>query len=149
MLEYLETTIGKFIFKVATDRLYSPEGVWVQEMGGQARLGITDYQQQLGGDIAFVHLRPPGTKLLSGDDFAEVETIKATISFQSPAAGEVVEVNQELDRTPETVNQEPYGKGWLAVIQPADWPSARTTLLDAAAYLALMQTQAQKELGNS
>lgn len=149
MAEYLETTIDKFIFKVANDRLYSPEGVWVHEAGGQVRVGISDYQQQKGGDVAFVHVKPPGTKLAVGDDFVEVETIKATVSFPSPVAGEIVEVNQGLDLAPETVNQEPYGQGWLAVIRPADWPAAQGGLLDANGYLAAMKAQAEEELSPS
>lgn len=149
MPEFLEITADKFIFKIATDRLYSPKGVWVQEDGGRVRVGVTDYQQQLGGDVAFVHVKPPGTSLAVGDDLAEVETIKATLSVLSPMAGEIVEVNGKLDRDPETVNEDPYGKGWLAVIQPADWLAAQAKLLDAAAYVVAMKAQAEEELGNS
>ena len=149
MPEFLETTIDKFIFKVAPDRLYSPEGVWVHEVGGRVRLGVTDYQQQRGGDMAFVHVKPPGTNLAAGDEFVEVETIKATMSFRSPVGGEIVEVNRALERTPEAVNEDPYGKGWLAVIEPGNWPADGATLLDAAAYLAVMKSQAEQELGSA
>jgi glycine cleavage system H protein len=146
MPDFLETTVDKFIFRVATDRLYSPEGVWVLEEGSRVRLGVTDYQQQLNGDVAFVHLKPVGTRVAVGDEFAEVETIKATLSLHSPVAGILVEVNGDLRRTPETVNQEPYGKGWLVVIEAGDWPADRARLLDGPAYLALIRSQAQQEL---
>ncbi len=63
MPEYLETTVDKFIFRVAGDRLYSPEGVWAIAEGSRVRVGITDYVQQLNGDVAFVHVKPVGTKL--------------------------------------------------------------------------------------
>ena len=86
MPDFLETTVDKFIFKVATDRLYSPDGVWVLEEAGRLRLGVTDYQQQLNGDVAFAHLKPVGTSLAVGDEFAEVETIKATVSLASPVS---------------------------------------------------------------
>lgn len=146
MTEFLETTVDKFIFKVATDRLYSPEGVWVLEENGRVRLGVTDYQQQLNGDVAFVHVKPAGTRLASGDELAEVETIKANVSLLSPLAGTIVETNGRLDASPEVVNEEPYAGGWLAVVEPADWPAARAALLDAAAYLLVMKAHAEEEL---
>ncbi len=98
MAEFLETTVDKFIFKVATDRLYSAEGIWVLEEGARVRIGVTDYPQQRNGDVAFVHLKPVGTRLAAGDEIGEVETIKATVSFASPVAGTIVEINRELDR---------------------------------------------------
>lgn len=149
MSDFLEATVDKFIFKVATDRLYSPDGVWVSEEFGRVRVGATDYQQQLNGDVAFVHLKGVGTALSVGEEFAEVETIKATVSFHSPVAGRIIEINEELDLTPEAVNQEPYGKGWLAVIEAENWPFDRAKLLDANAYLSRMRSQAEEELKKS
>lgn len=146
MTDFLETTVDKFIFKVATDRRYSVEGVWLLEEGGRVRLGVTDYQQQLAGDMAFVHPRPVGTPLAAGDEFAELETIKANVSLRMPIAGQIVELNAALGLAPENVNQDPYGKGWLAVIEPADWPAQRGTLLDAAAYQSVMRAQAAEEM---
>lgn len=147
MTDFLETTIDKFIFKIATDRAYSAEGVWVRDEGaGRVRLGISDYQQQRNGDVAFVHLKPLGTELAVGDELAEIETIKATVSFASPLAGRVVEINEALEHSPETVNDDPYGKGWLAVIATGDGPTARSGLLDAPAYLTAMRAQAEEEL---
>ncbi len=146
MSEFLETTVDKFVFKVATDRLYSRAGVWVLDEGqGRLRLGVTDYQQQLNGDVAFVHVKPAGTRLAVGDELAEMETIKATISFASPAAGKLAEVNADLDPRPEIVNEDPYGKGWLVLIEAANWSADRATLLDAPAYLSAIRVQAEKE----
>lgn len=145
MSEYLETSVDKFIFRVATGRLYSPEGVWALAEGGRVRIGITDYLQQLNGDVAFAHVKPVGTKLAVGDEFAELETIKATVSFFAPLRGTIVEVNADLDLSPEIVNQEPYGKGWLALIDPADWDADRAKLLDPQAYLSAMRAQAEEE----
>ena len=120
MPEYLETTVDKFIFKVATDRLYTTEGVWIlwvePEGNGRVRVGLTDYLQQHGGDLTFANVKPVGTRLTAGDEFAEIETIKTTLVVYSPVEGEIVEVNSALELTPELVNQEPYDGGWLAVI---------------------------------
>jgi glycine cleavage system H protein len=146
MVEHLEATVDKFLFRVAADRLYSPDGVWVQPQGRGVRIGVTDYFQQRGGDVAFVHLKPAGTTLRAGDELAEVETIKMNQSVLSPLGGTVTEVNPALDQAPETINQDPYGAGWLAVIEAADWDADRAKLLDPPAYLALMRSQAQQEL---
>lgn len=146
-MTFLETTIDKFIFKVATDRLYSADGIWVLETDGRLRLGMTDYVQQLNGDMAFVHLKPVGTALGVGEEFADIETIKSTAGLLSPVAGTVAAVNVSLQETPETVNQDPYGKGWLAEIDPTDWPAAKAALLGPEDYLATMRAQAEEELG--
>jgi glycine cleavage system H protein len=149
MPDFLETTVDKFIFRVATDRLYSPAGIWVLAEEGRLRLGVTDYQQQLNGDVAFVHLKPAGSELALNGEFAEVETIKATVSFGSPVSGKIAVINGDLELTPELVNQDPYGKGWLAVIDPADWSTEQSQLHNAAEYLSLMQSQAEEELKKS
>jgi len=148
MRDFLETTVDKFIFKVATDRTYTPEGIWVLEEaeGVRVRLGISDYQQQVNGDMAFVHLKPVGTALGQGDEFAEIETVKATTSFPSPVAGKIVEINRSLELSPELVNQDPYDQGWLVVIEVVDWKLDQAALLDADAYLVAMHSQAAKEL---
>ena len=153
MPEYLETTVDKFIFKVATDRLYTTEGVWIlwvePEGNGRVRVGLTDYLQQHGGDLTFANVKPVGTRLTAGDEFAEIETIKTTLVVYSPVEGEIVEVNPALELTPELVNQEPYDGGWLAVIRAANWETDRARLLDPTAYLAVMKTQAEEELNKS
>jgi glycine cleavage system H protein len=143
MAEFLEANVDKFIFRVATDRLYSPDGVWAIAESSRVRVGLTDYLQQLNGDVAFAHVKPVGTKLTAGDEFAELETIKANVSLFSPVGGTVVEINPDLDLSPEIINQEPYGKGWLVELKPAAWPVAG--LLDAPAYLEVMTQQAEAE----
>ena len=146
MQEYLETTVDKFVFRVATDRLYSADGIWARLEGNRVRVGLTDFVQQRGGDVAFVHLKPIGTKLGEGDEFAELETIKVNQSLFAPLAGTIVEVNPDLEAAPEVINSDPYGKGWLALIVPADWETACAVLLDPAAYLAVMRSQAEEEI---
>jgi glycine cleavage system H protein len=146
---YLETTVDKFVFRVAADCLYRPDGVWVQSQGSRIRVGLTDYVQQRGGDVAFVHLKPVGTKLAAGDEFVEIETIKTTVSLALPIGGTVVEINPALELSPEIINEEPYGKGWLAVVEAVDWDTERAKLLDAQAYLSAMKRQAEQELNGS
>ncbi len=150
MPEYLETTVDKFTFRVATDRLYSPEGVWVfwvqPEGSRRVRIGLTDYLQQHNGDVAFVSVKPPGTKVAAGDELAELETIKMNLSLPAPVSGTVVEVNPALELNPELVNQDPFDKGWLAVLETASWEAERVKLLDPRAYFSVMQSQVDQEL---
>jgi len=119
MPDYLETTVDKFIFKVATDRLYSAEGVWALAEGDRIRIGMTDFLQQLNGDVAFAEVKPAGTAVATGDELAVIETIKANVEVASPVGGSVVEVNPAMELSPEAINQDPYGEGWLLSIRPS------------------------------
>jgi glycine cleavage system H protein len=147
MPEYLETTVDKFTFRVATDRLYTSDGVWVQAQGAmQVRLGLTDFVQQHGGDVAFAKVKPTGTRLKPGDELAELETMKVNLDLPSPVTGTIVEINKALELKPELINQDPFGEGWLAVVEASNWEAERTKLLDPKAYLSAMQSQAEQEL---
>ena len=159
MLGYLEVTIDKFTFRVAPDRWYTPEGVWVQPSpltplpegeGSQwVRVGLSDFLQQRSGDIAFAEIKPVGTTLAAGDEIASIETIKVNVALSSPLSGKVLEVNPAMDTAPEAINQDPYGAGWLAVIAASDWETDRSRLLDAAAYFEAIQREVAEELKNS
>jgi len=150
MPEFLRTTIDKFTFLVATDRLYTTEGawaLWIQLQGvNRVRLGVSDFMQQHNGDVAFVSLKPTGTAIKVGDEFADIETMKVTIGVASPVAGTIVQINEAFTLKPETINEDPYGKGWLAEIETTNWERDRAKLLDANAYLVVMQSQAEEEL---
>jgi glycine cleavage system H protein len=146
MPEFLELTVDKFTFRTATDRYYNDEGVWALAEGNRVRIGLSDFSQQRSGDVAFAEVEPEGTVLAFGDEVAVIETIKADISLPSPLAGKVVEVNPAMEITPEAINQDPYGEGWLAVIEAQDWESDRARLLDPQAYFALVQEQAEEEM---
>jgi glycine cleavage system H protein len=149
MTECLVTTVDKFTFKVPVDRLYCREGLWVlwiQPQGGnRVRVGLTDYLQQLSGDMAFMTVKPAGTRLKVGDDLAVMETIKVTITLASPVSGAIVAANDALELNPELVNQSPYEKGWLAEIDTANWEADRASLLDPKAYFAIMKSRVEEE----
>jgi glycine cleavage system H protein len=150
MPKYLEMTADKFTFRVATDRLYTAQGVWIlpEPDGKRVRVGLADYLQQHNGVVAFANIKPVGTKLAAGDQFAEIETIKAMVDLHAPVGGTIVEVNGALDTAPEAINQSPYETGWLALIEPAAWDADRSKLLGPAAYFPVMQAQVQEELKN-
>jgi glycine cleavage system H protein len=148
MPKYLEMTAEKFTFRVATDRLYSAEGVWVLPEPGsiRVRVGLADYLQQHNGDVAFANVKPAGTQLAAGGQFAEIETIKAMVDLHAPITGTIIEVNAALNASPEVINQAPYEAGWLAVIEPSAWEAERSNLVGPAAYFAVMEAQVQEDL---
>jgi len=147
--EFLETTVDKFTFKVATDRLYNEQGMWaLDEEGGRVRIGLSDFLQQRSGDVAFAEIKQEGTSLTVGDEIAIIETIKVNIELDSPLSGEVVEINPAMELEPEYINQDPYGSGWLAVIGAIDWENESLQLHDPQAYFVLMKNQAEEEAKN-
>ena len=145
MTEFLETTVDKFIFKVATDRFYNSEGLWAQADGNRIRIGLSDFLQQRSGDVAFAEIKPVGTALSIGDEVAVIETIKVNISLVSSVKGKVIEINPAMESTPEAINQDPYGAGWLVVIEASHWEADQAALLDPQAYFTLMKGQAEEE----
>lgn len=148
MPEFLEYTLDKFTFRVAADRYYNADGVWAKEENGRVRIGLSDFLQQRSGDIAFADLVEAGTRLGFGEEIATIETIKVDISLPAPVAGAVIEANPNMELEPEIINQDPYGEGWLAIIEPSDWPADRAQLLDPQAYYEHMKSEAEEEAGN-
>ena len=142
--DFLQVTVGKFIFRVKPGCLYTESGVWavLDDASGVARVGLTDFRQQSSGDVVFVELPAVGARLAAGEDLANIETIKVDLAVPAPAAGEVVAVNEALADAPELINQDPYGAGWLVALKPVIWPAPG--LVDAEAYLALMTAQAEE-----
>jgi glycine cleavage system H protein len=115
------------------DLKYTTQHEWVRLDGQTARIGITSYAQDALGDIVFVQLPDVGDGLESGQAFGEVESTKSVSDVYAPVSGEVKAKNEALDSTPELVNSDPYGEGWLIEISVAD-PSALDGMLDAEAY---------------
>jgi glycine cleavage system H protein len=146
MAEILELTVDKFTFKIASDRLYSPEGLWVKEQDGKVRIGLSDYFQQRNGDVAFAEVTGEGTALGADDEIATIETIKVDIGLQTPVTGTVVAVNPAMELEPEKINFDPYGEGWLAVVEPEDWNAAQASLLTPEAYFERVKVEAEEEL---
>jgi glycine cleavage system H protein len=123
-----------------TDLRYTKEHEWVRLQDGVATVGITDYAQHELGDVVYVELPKTGTKLLAGKTLGTVESVKAVSEIYSPVAGEVTEVNPALTETPETINNDPHGQGWLLKLKVDD-PGAASALMDAAAYQQFISEQ--------
>jgi glycine cleavage system H protein len=123
---------------VPDDLQYTKDHEWVRVEGGRVRLGITDYAQDALGDIVFVQVPDIGTEFEAGATISEVESTKSVSDIYAPVTGTVVEANGDLGDTPERLNEDPYGEGWICVIEAADLGSLGE-LLDAAAYRALVE----------
>ena len=122
------------------DRYYTETHEWVQVDGDVATVGITDFAQSQLGDVVFLELPSVGRMLEAGDSFGVVESVKAASDLYSPVAGVVVEVNEALSDTPETVNREPYDGGWLIKVRLNG--DLGEGMLDEAGYKALTEGQA-------
>lgn len=121
---------------VPSELRYSAEHEWVRIDGSVARVGITDYAQDALGDVVYVQLPSLGSSVSAGSTVGEVESTKSVSDIYVPVSGTVVAVNDALGASPELLNSDPYGAGWICDIEVAD-ASAFDGLLDAAAYSAL------------
>jgi glycine cleavage system H protein len=148
MSQYLEYTLDKFTFKVATDRFYTAEGVWAKADGDQITVGVSDFFQQHNGDVAFAEVVEEGTAVSANDEFADIETIKVDIAISSPVSGTITAVNEALELEAEIINQDPYEAGWIAIISADDWPTDQANLMTPEAYFEHMKVQAQEEAAN-
>lgn len=117
---------------------YSRDHEWTRLEDGRVRVGITDYAQDALGDVVYVDVPDVGTKVAGDAKVSEVESTKSVSDIFAPIAGTVVEVNAELADNPERLNEDPYGEGWILVLEPDD-PTELDGLLDADAYRALIE----------
>lgn len=120
---------------IPQDLRFTSDHEWVRSEGDTVRVGITDYAQDALGDIVFVTLPEPGRSVQAGDTCGEVESTKSVSDIYAPITGTVVARNEALDTSPELVNTDPYGEGWMFTVRPDD-TSAAGELLDAGAYEA-------------
>lgn len=123
---------------VPDDLRYSKDHEWARLEDGRVRIGITDYAQDALGDVVFVQIPDVGTRVTMGESFSEVESTKSVSDIYAPVSGAIVEANHELADAPQRVNEDPYGEGWLVVIE-ADDVSQFEQLLDADAYRTLIE----------
>ncbi len=124
---------------VPDDLRYTSDHEWVRLEDGKVRIGITDYAQDALGDVVYVQLPEPGSKVEAGASFSEVESTKSVSDIYAPVSGVVADVNTELADAPQRLNEDPYGEGWICVIEPSD-PSAYEALLSPEAYRELIES---------
>ena len=118
--------------------IYTKEHEWIKVEGNEITVGITDYAQNALTDVVWVELPELGVSVKSMDSFANVESVKSVSEIYAPVSGEVIEINEDLEDAPETVNTDPYGDGWICRMS-MDNPGELDALLDAAAYKSLIE----------
>ncbi|MBV8305765.1 MAG: glycine cleavage system protein GcvH [Acidimicrobiia bacterium] len=123
---------------VPEDRRYTQDHEWARLDDGRVRMGITDFAQDALGDIVFVQLPELGASLEAGGPLGEVESTKSVSDIYAPVSGTVIEINGELGDAPQRLNEDPYGEGWICVIEPVD-PASLDALLDAEGYRRLTE----------
>jgi glycine cleavage system H protein len=119
------------------DLEYTAEHEWVQAKGDTVRVGITDYAQDALGDVVYVSLPEVGAETTAGQPISEIESTKSVSDVYAPVSGVVTACNDALDASPQLINSDPYGEGWIVEIRPND-PSELANLLDVAAYRATL-----------
>ena len=124
------------------DLKYFREHTWVKLSGKKATIGITDYAQEALGDIVYIDLPEADTDIEANAEIGEIESTKATSSIISPVSGRVIEVNEDLSESPEVINEDPYGKGWITVIEIDD-SSEVEDLMDASEYAKYVEEEAK------
>jgi len=122
------------------DLRYHKEHEWIRVDGNKATLGISNFAQDALGDVVFIDLPQVGVSLAAEAELGEVESTKATSTIYSPVAGSVVQVNQELEEHPEFLNQDPYGRGWIAVLELSN-PGEVDALMTAEQYETFLTSQ--------
>jgi glycine cleavage system H protein len=123
---------------------YTEQHEWIRAEGDRVRVGITDFAQDALGDVVYVDVPEVGTEVKAGQAFGEVESTKSVSDVYAPVSGTVVERNGTLSDAPETVNDDPYGQGWMIVIEPTD-RSELDALLDASAYQQFTERESGTE----
>lgn len=119
---------------------YHREHTWVKVSGKRATIGITDHAQEALGDIVYIDLPEVDSTVEANSELAEIESTKATSSVIAPVSGTVIEVNEDLAESPEIINEDPYGKGWIAIIE-MDNESELEDLMDASAYESYLEEE--------
>jgi glycine cleavage system H protein len=124
-----------------SDLKYDKEHEWIRVEGDVAVVGISHFAQDQLGEVVYVDLPSVGDTVTAGDTFGEIESVKSVSELFSPVSGEVVAVNDALDSAPETINEDPYGSGWMIEVKMSD-PSETTGLMAAEDYQAFVESEA-------
>ena len=147
--DFYQEVVDKFIFSVKKGLHYTENDVWIRIKGSEAQFGVTDFLQRRGGDVTFVDLPKNGSPVRRGQEIFSFETIKAVVSIASPLDGVIAKVNTTLNDSPELLNQDPYGEGWIALISPSNLEEDKRYLLNAESYFELMKSKIKHEQKSS
>ncbi len=142
--QIIELVTGKFTVKIPRGLFYSQNDIWARRTSPVV-IGITDYFQLLLGDVLYVDLPEEGREVKASEEIGELESVKAVLGVYSPVSGHIVEVNNRLKESPELLNQDPYGEGWLLKIDPSNSEADFLNLMEAEEYAKLVEFKIREE----
>ena len=141
----LEIRVDKWIFRVPLNSFYNENDCWARLDGNTATVGITDFLQNMVGDIIYVDLPAIGTEIGQFDEVDSFESVKTVLDVLSPVSGVVKEANENLRQRPELLNQDPYNEGWFVKIEVRNFEVDRENLLDASSYFEVLKRKIEAE----
>lgn len=143
--EIYQIKVDKWTFRVPKGLFYNENDCWARIEGDTAKIGITDFLQNMATDIIFVEFKEVGNEIEQFDEIASFESVKTVLDLISPVSGTIKEVNRKLSERPDLVNQDPYGEGWFAVIKLKKFESDRENLLNAEDYFEVLKRKLETE----
>jgi len=143
--EPYQIKVDKWTFRVPKDLFYNENDCWARIEGDTAKVGITDFLQNMISDIIFVKFNELGSRVEQFDEIASFESTKSVLDLLSPVSGTIKEVNERLNQSPELANKDPYGEGWFAIIKPENFENDRQNLLSAQDYFEVLKRKVETE----
>jgi glycine cleavage system H protein len=137
--------VDKWTFRVPKELFYNENDCWAKIEGDTAKVGITDFLQNMTSDIIFVKFNEPGSKIEQFDEIASFESTKTVLDLISPVTGTIQKVNEKLSQSPELANKDPYGEGWFAIIKLENFEEDRQNLLQAKDYFEVLKRKVETE----
>jgi len=143
--EPYQIKVDKWTFRVPKELFYNENDCWTRIEGDTAKVGITDFLQNMISDIIFVKFNELGSKIEQFDEIASFESIKSVLDLISPVSGTIQKVNEKLSQSPELANKDPYGEGWFAIIKLENFENDRQNLLQAQDYFEVLKRKVETE----
>jgi glycine cleavage system H protein len=143
--EPYQIKVDKWTFRVPKELFYNENDCWARIEGDTAKVGITDFLQNMISDIIFVKFNELGSKIEQFDEIASFESTKSVLDLISPVSGTIQKVNGKLSQSPELANKDPYGEGWFAIIKLEDFENDRQNLLQAQDYFEVLKRKVETE----
>jgi len=143
--EPYQIKVDKWTFRVPKDLFYNENDCWARIEGDTAKVGITDFLQNMISDVIFVKFNELGSRVEQFDEIASFESTKSVLDLLSPVSGTIQKVNEKLSQSPELANRDPYGDGWFAIIKLEDFENDRQNLLQAQDYFEVLKRKVETE----
>jgi len=143
--EPYQIKVDKWTFRVPKELFYNENDCWARIEGDTAKVGITDFLQNMISDIIFVKFNELGSKIEQFDEIASFESIKSVLDLISPVSGTIQKVNEKLSQSPELANKDPYGEGWFAIIKLENFENDRQNLLQVQDYFEVLKRKVETE----